>query len=90
MRKSIRKLFAKLRGQSGQGMTEYIVIVALIAVAAIGVVSAFGDNLRQIFATSTDALAGESSSSSGAKKASSNLRDGRSLRDFASEAKKQK
>ena len=30
----------------GQGMTEYIIVVALIAVAAIGVYSAFGDVLR--------------------------------------------
>ena len=30
----------------GQGMTEYIIIVALIAVAAIGVYTAFGDIVR--------------------------------------------
>jgi len=29
----------KLRSRRGQGMTEYIIIVALIAIAAIGVVS---------------------------------------------------
>ncbi|MDP9651217.1 Flp family type IVb pilin [Paraburkholderia strydomiana] len=32
--------------QSGQGMTEYIIIVALIAVSAIGVYSMFGQTLR--------------------------------------------
>ena len=31
------------RKESGQGMTEYIIIVALIAVAAIAVVGIFGD-----------------------------------------------
>ena len=31
------------RRLAGQGMTEYIIIVALIAIAAIGVYSAFGD-----------------------------------------------
>jgi type IV pilus assembly protein PilA len=31
---------------AGQGMTEYIIIVALIAVAAIGVYTAFGDIVR--------------------------------------------
>jgi len=37
----------KLRNrQFGQGMTEYIIIVALIAVAAIGVYRLFGDTLR--------------------------------------------
>jgi len=32
--------------QRGQGMTEYIIIVALIGVAAIGVYRLFGDTLR--------------------------------------------
>ncbi|WP_269532041.1 Flp family type IVb pilin [Chitinimonas sp. BJYL2] len=32
--------------QRGQGMTEYIIIVALIAVAAIGVYSLFGQTIR--------------------------------------------
>ncbi|MDE1182034.1 pilus assembly protein [Paraburkholderia sp.] len=32
--------------QRGQGMTEYIIIVALIAVSAIGVYSMFGQTLR--------------------------------------------
>ncbi|WP_144138755.1 Flp family type IVb pilin [Paraburkholderia sp. BCC1884] len=32
--------------QRGQGMTEYIIIVALIAVSAIGVYSLFGQTLR--------------------------------------------
>jgi len=31
----------------GQGMTEYLVVVALIAVAAIGVFTLFGQTLRQ-------------------------------------------
>lgn len=35
-----------LRRQRGQGMTEYIVIVALISVAAIGVYTLFGQTLR--------------------------------------------
>ena len=41
----------------GQGMTEYIIIVALIAIAAIGVVTIFGDNIRDLFAGATNALA---------------------------------
>jgi Flp pilus assembly pilin Flp len=32
--------------QIGQGMTEYIIIVAMIAVAAIGVYSMFGKTIR--------------------------------------------
>jgi len=34
------------RLQRGQGMTEYIIIVALIAVAAIGVYQFFGQTIR--------------------------------------------
>ncbi len=33
--------------QLGQGMTEYIIIVALIAIAAIAVYSIFGDVVRE-------------------------------------------
>lgn len=32
--------------QKGQGMMEYVIIVALIAVAAIGIYAAFGQTLR--------------------------------------------
>ena len=38
--------FKKLTRQLGQGMTEYIIIVALIAIAAIAVYGFFGDTLR--------------------------------------------
>ncbi|HEX4802522.1 MAG TPA: hypothetical protein VFV14_03365 [Myxococcaceae bacterium] len=40
-------------------MTEYIIITALIAVAAIGIISLFGDNIRKLFGASAQALAGE-------------------------------
>ncbi len=43
----------------GQGMTEYIIIVALIAIAAIGVFTAFGDVARQQVAGMATELAGE-------------------------------
>jgi type IV pilus assembly protein PilA len=45
--------------QSGQGMTEYIIIVALIAVAAIGVYSYFGQSLRSQTAAMTEEMAGQ-------------------------------
>lgn len=46
----------------GQGMTEYIVIVALVAVAAIGVYSAFGDVVRGQAAVAAVALSGDDNS----------------------------
>jgi type IV pilus assembly protein PilA len=44
--------------QRGQGMTEYIIIVALIAVAAIGIYQAFGDVVRAQTSIAVSALGG--------------------------------
>ena len=49
----------KRKRSRGQGMTEYILIVALIAISAIGVITLFGDNIKALFGMSADALAGE-------------------------------
>ncbi len=57
--KQNRKLASKKT--RGQGMTEYIIIVALIAIAAIGVITLFGDNIKALFGMSADALAGQTS-----------------------------
>jgi Flp pilus assembly pilin Flp len=67
-------------------MTEYIIIVALIAIAAIGVVSLFGDNIRALFATSADALAGDDAiGDTGADVASDALKGRKGMDDFADE-----
>ncbi|WP_153102290.1 Flp family type IVb pilin [Paraburkholderia hayleyella] len=47
------------RKQFGQGMTEYIIIVALIAVSAIGVYSLFGQTIRNQTAGLTREMAGQ-------------------------------
>ncbi len=47
-----------LHKQRGQGMTEYIIIVALVAVAAIAVYEAFGDVVRGQTAVAAATLAG--------------------------------
>ncbi len=44
--------------QLGQGMTEYIIIVALIAISAIGIYSIFGDTITDQMGTMTEELAG--------------------------------
>jgi pilus assembly protein Flp/PilA len=51
----------------GQGMTEYIIIVALIAIAAIGIITIFGENIRALFTTSANALAGDVNAKNEAK-----------------------
>lgn len=48
--------------QAGQGMTEYIIIVALIAVAAIAVYQFFGQTIR----SQTSAIANEVAGRTGA------------------------
>jgi Flp pilus assembly pilin Flp len=44
--------------QLGQGMTEYIIIVALIAIAAIGIYSIFGDTITDQMGNMTQELSG--------------------------------
>lgn len=46
----------------GQGMTEYIIIVALIAIAAIGVFRLFGDTARNQMAGMAQELGGSDGS----------------------------
>ncbi|MFA7669554.1 MAG: hypothetical protein WCX93_09425 [Burkholderiaceae bacterium] len=45
--------------QRGQGMTEYIIVVALVAVAAIAVYQLFGQVVRSQTAAMARELAGE-------------------------------
>jgi Flp pilus assembly pilin Flp len=79
-RLSLRRTIRRLQSDSGQGMTEYIIIVALIAIAAIGVVTVFGTNIRQIFGASTQALSGNRNATNQSKAA--RVRD-KSLKDFS-------
>jgi pilus assembly protein Flp/PilA len=78
-------MLMKLRGRRGQGMTEYIIIVALIAIAAIGVISLFGDNIRALFATSGNALAGNEEAISVTNEAEAELYDHKGLANFGEE-----
>ena len=54
--------YTRRRRIAGQGMTEYIIVLALIAVAAIGVYSAFGDIVRGQTAVAAVALSGRDNS----------------------------
>ncbi|MGE5398741.1 MAG: Flp family type IVb pilin [Chitinophagales bacterium] len=55
MLKSIKRLVTE---EQGQGMAEYGLILALIAVAVIVAVTAIGGRLNGVFATVRDALPG--------------------------------
>ena len=76
MRRAFRKL---LRSESGQGMSEYLIIVALIAIAAIGVVTVFGRDIRELFSGTTNSLAGNISSNTAVK---ANVKANKSLKTF--------
>ena len=45
-----------LKDESGIAMTEYIIILALVAIAAITVISVFGTRIRAMFSDATSAL----------------------------------
>ena len=49
------------RFQRGQGMMEYVIIVAMIAVAAIGVYSVFGQTIRNQTSGLANEVAGKKS-----------------------------
>lgn len=59
------KSLRKIKRQLGQGMTEYIIIVALIAVAAIAGVTAFSDTVQGNIAAMSEELSGTDSAAGG-------------------------
>lgn len=57
------RIFSLQRQQLGQGMTEYIIIVALIAVAGIAAFQFFGQTLRSQTAGIAQEMSGKSAAS---------------------------
>ncbi|NLY52179.1 MAG: Flp family type IVb pilin [Firmicutes bacterium] len=53
-----RTLSQLWRDQSGQGMAEYGLLTALIAIAALVAVRTLGENLKQKFEQMTQAISG--------------------------------
>jgi len=77
--------------QLGQGMTEYIIIVALVAVAAIAVYNMFGDTVRGQVGDMAAELGGGDAAGSGAaaggKAATEGAKTSYSLTDFKQDEK---
>lgn len=69
----------------GQGMTEYIIIVALIAVAAIGVYNLFGATVRQQTAGMAAALGGAGAEAKETTKKA--VEDGKAAKEEADKVK---
>ncbi len=59
MDNTIRQSISLRKKQLGQGMSEYIIITALIAVAAIGVFASFGDVIGNQTAAMAQEMAGK-------------------------------
>ncbi len=61
----------------GQGMVEYIIIVVVIALAAIAIIGVFGDTIRAKFGGAVTELGGDESAAGAALQTSSEdfLRD---------------
>ncbi|MFO0600153.1 MAG: hypothetical protein U0228_32895 [Myxococcaceae bacterium] len=76
---------AMLKKARGQGMTEYIIIVALIAIAAIGVITLFGDNIKALFGMSADALAGDTAVKKRTSKSKQGGLEKKTLENFGQE-----
>lgn len=80
-----------VRKQAGQGMTEYIIIVALIAVAAIGVYSFFGKTIQGQTAGMAAEMAGgsatkgQAAATAAANKADATLTKKTTLGNYGSE-----
>ena len=75
----MRKQFKQL----GQGMTEYIIIIALIAIAGIGAFTFFGDGLKSTIGTVTEELTGTDSAPAAVTAAGSEAdATGRDMSDF--------
>ena len=55
----MRALFGARRAARGQGLSEYAIIVALIAIASIVIVAAFGDQIRDVLFKSGQRLSGD-------------------------------
>ncbi len=59
MRKVLRDFLYR---EEGQTMTEYILIVALIAIAAIVVLRLFGEQIKDLFTGARDTIENETES----------------------------
>ncbi|MDD5598890.1 MAG: hypothetical protein PHV82_13160 [Victivallaceae bacterium] len=62
----------KRRRQKGQAIMEYVIIIVIVALAALVVIGAFSDRIRNLFAGVTNTLGGNAETVS----------DGQSVQDM--------
>ena len=61
MKRNRKNYAMKRRSSSGQAILEYIIIIALVAVAALTVLGLFGDRIRGLIASVTKSIGGDTS-----------------------------
>jgi pilus assembly protein Flp/PilA len=54
----LSQLIRTARDERGQGLTEYALIIALVAVAIVGLLGGLGDQIGATFTSITASLAG--------------------------------
>ncbi len=74
----MRKQFTQL----GQGMTEYIIIIALIAIAGIGAFTFFGDGLKDTIGDVTTELTGGDVAVQSGQALDASITESRGMDDF--------
>ena len=72
-----------LAKRAGQGMTEYIIIVALIAIAAIAIVETFGQTLRVQVGKITNEMQGKSYEGTDFMKVTRDKTQRKTLKDYS-------
>ena len=60
MKKMLNKFYAFMISEDGQGMVEYGLIIALVAIAVISAITILGGNITGIFNKTTSALTSSS------------------------------
>lgn len=78
------KRLKSIRNESGQGMTEYLVIVALMAVSAIGIMRVVSNSMKVGFGGVAKALQGQRYNRE-ADEVNENQVKGNDMGDFTSE-----
>ncbi len=74
----------KIRGnrKRGQGLTEYLIIVAIIAISAIGIIKTTSSSMKVGFGKVASRLQGETYAGSSAEKVTKEKTKGRDMGDF--------
>ena len=80
------KLSGIKKSRWGIAMTEYLIILGIVAIAAIAIVGLFGKQIKQAFTSSTGAMAGTSVKNTDVHSSAAVVRD--NMGTFTSKAAK--